>query len=595
MKRHETKNLPVNQINRREFLRLMGASLALTGLAGCSLQQPVEQIVPYVRQPEELTPGEPLFYATAMTLGGYAQGLLVESREFRPTKVEGNPLHPASLGASDIFAQASVLSLYDPDRAKNVLYNGQISVWDDFLTDLRGNLAKQKANGGASLRILTETITSPTLAFQIKQILRDFPNAVWHQYEPVNRDNEREGAILAFGEDAETIYRFDQAAIVLSLDADFLFESPARVRYARDFSRRRKIRDGKTAMNRMYAVECSPTITGSMADHRLAVKSSEIENFAGNLAGKFGISDDSQPYEQTNSANWIETLARDLNAHRGASVVIAGRSQPPFVHAVAHALNSRLGNVGKTVFYSEPVAANPVNQLESLRGLVGDMNGGKVETLVIVGGNPVYNAPSDFNFAEALKKVAWKAHLSLYNDETSALCRWQIPLAHELETWSDARAFDGTASIIQPLVAPLYDGKSAHALLAALTGDYAASGYEIVREFWKNSGGNQSNLTDKIQNAAAANADSQASENRNETGENQNADSAQNAPTNSQSSGKFFDRFKTNYKQRFRAKVANRPARRNHCKYGVSTETGFLKNRFSESQSATRNPQSKLF
>ena len=484
MKRPELKNLPTNTLNRREFLRLMSASLALTGLAGCSLQQPVEQIVPYVRQPEELTLGKPLFYATAMTLGGYAQGLLVESREFRPTKVEGNPLHPASLGASDIFAQASVLSLYDPDRAKDVLQNGQISTWDNFLADLRGNLAKQKGNGGANLRILTETITSPTLASQIGNLIKEFPNAVWHQYEPINRDNEREGAIAAFGEDAETIYQFDKADVILSLDADFLFESPGRVRYARDFSKLRRVRNGKAAMNRLYSVECSPTITGSMADHRLSLKSSEIENFARSLASKFGVSGNLQNSAQTNYTNWIDALAKDLNEHRGACVVVAGRSQPPPVHAFAHSLNTQLGNVGKTVFYTEPVAANSVNNLESLRELIGDINNGKVEMLAIIGGNPVYNAPSDFNFAEALGKVAWRTHLSLYEDETSALCQWQIPLAHELETWSDARAFDGTASIIQPLIAPLYNGKSAHEFLTAFADNYSRSGYEIVREFW---------------------------------------------------------------------------------------------------------------
>ena len=484
--RQESKNLPVNQINRREFLRLMGASLALTGLAGCSLQQPVEEIVPYIRQPENLVFGKPMYYATAMTLGGFAQGLLVESREFRPTKVEGNPLHPASLGASDIFAQASVLSLYDPDRAKDVLNNGQISTWNTFLTSLQSNLAKQKSVNGAGLRILTETITSPTLASQIKNLLGNYPNAVWHQYEPVNRDNELAGATAAFGEPVETIYKFDQAEIVLSLDADFLFDAPGSVRYARDFSKMRRVRAGKAAMNRFYAVECSPTVTGSLADHRLPLKSSEIENFAGILAAKFGAANDSPnnaPID-TGTQKFINALAKDLNEHRGKSVVVAGRSQPPSVHALAHSLNSQLGNVGKTVFYTAPVVANPIPQVESLRELVADMNAGKVEMLVVIGGNPVYNSPSDFGFAEAMQKVAWRTHLSLYDDETSAKCQWQIPAAHELEMWSDARAFDGTATIIQPLIAPLYNGKSAHELLTSFTDDYSRSGYEIVRQFW---------------------------------------------------------------------------------------------------------------
>ncbi|MGI8469295.1 MAG: 4Fe-4S dicluster domain-containing protein [Pyrinomonadaceae bacterium] len=472
---------PETTINRREFLRLMGASLALAGLAGCNARPPVEQIVPYVRQPEEIVLGEPLFYATAATLGGYALGILAESHEGRPTKIEGNPLHPASLGATDIFAQASVLSLYDPDRAKDVLHFGQIATWESFLNDLRKNLANQRQKQGAGLRILTETIASPTFAFQIQDLLKDFPNAIWHQYEPINRDNEFEGAKMAFGADAETVYQFDKADVILSLDADFLFDSPARVRYARDFSKRQSARGGNLNFNRLYVVESSPTITGAAADNRLSIKSTEIENFARVLAGKFGIG---QTIENIENGSWIDALVKDLNAHHGSSIVVAGRSQPPVVHALAHALNNALGNVGKTVFYTEPVAANSVNQLESLREIVGDIDAGRVEMLIIIGGNPAYNSPADFHFSESLQKVAWRVALSLYNDETSALCNWNIPAAHELETWSDTRAFDGTASIIQPLIAPLFNGKSAHEFLAAFTDSPDVSSYDIVRGFW---------------------------------------------------------------------------------------------------------------
>ena len=518
------KSLPESLLNRRDFLRLMGASIALAGLSGCNLQQPVEQIIPYVSEPENLTAGKPLFYATAMTHGGYALGLLVESHEFRPTKVEGNPLHPASLGASDVFAQASVLSLYDPDRSKEVLQNGQLTTYDDFLINLRQNLAKQKTKSGAGLRILTENITSPTLANQINNLLKDFPNAVWHQYEPVNRDNEREGAVLAFGEPVETIYKFDEANVILSLDADFFLESPGRVRYARDFSKKRRVRkDENLKMNRLYSVECSPTITGSFADHRLAVKASEIENFARSLTENAQTS----PTADAKTQKFIGALTRDLNENPGTSIVIAGTNQPPIVHAIAHVLNEQLGNVGKTVFYTEPVQANPVNNLESLRSLVSDINNGKVEMLVIIGGNPAYNSPSDFGFAESLNKVAWKTHSSLYEDETSVRCDWHIPNTHELETWSDARAFDGTVSIVQPLIAPLYNGKSAHEFFAAFTDNYTVSGYEIVREFWKNSGGNQSNANSEIQTFANSNQ---------QNGENQNSNTAVNSPTNTNQS-----------------------------------------------------------
>ncbi len=535
------KTLPESLLNRRDFLRLMGASIALAGLSSCNLRQPVEQIIPYVSQPENLTPAVPLFYATAMTHGGYALGLLVESHEFRPTKVEGNPLHPASLGASDVFAQASVLSLYDPDRSKDVLQNGRITTYEDFLVDLRQNLAKQKSKNGAGLRILTENITSPTLAFQINNLLKDFPNTVWHQYEPVNRDNEREGSILAFGEPLETIYKFDQADVILSLDADFFLESPGRVRYARDFSKKRRVRKGEsTQMNRLYSVECSPTITGSFADHRLALKASEIENFTRNLVGV--LSNNSNSPLDAKTQKFINALAKDLTENQGKSIVTAGTNQPPSVHAAAHALNEQLGNVGKTVFYTEAVQANSVNNLESLRPLVADMNGGKVEMLAIVGGNPVYNSPSDFQFAESLNKVAWKTHLSLYEDETSARCNWHIPSTHELETWSDARAFDGTVSIIQPLIAPLYNGKSAHEFLAAFTDNYSVSSYEIVQNFWKNPSGNQSNASGKNQNSENTNSNvnqqnggnpNSANSNVNsQSSENQNTNSAQNIQTN---------------------------------------------------------------
>ncbi|MGI8811684.1 MAG: 4Fe-4S dicluster domain-containing protein [Pyrinomonadaceae bacterium] len=494
------KDLPEGFLHRRDFLRLMGASIALAGLSGCGLRQPVEQIVPYVSGPEDRTEGAPLFYATATTHGGYALGTLVESHEFRPTKVEGNPLHPASLGASDIFSQASVLTLYDPDRSNNVLYQGQIDTYENFLIDLRRKRGNQQTKNGSGLRILTENITSPTLASQIEGLLKDFPAAGWHQYEPVNRDNERDGSMLAFGEAVETIYRFDQADVILLLDADPFADGPGRVRYARDFSKKRRVRKGiDSGMNRLYAVESSPTVTGSMADHRLAVRSADIEGLAGRLLLELtGNSSLPTSAPETKISEFIGLVGRDLIRNRGSSLVIAGRSQPASVHAIAHSLNALLGNVGNTVIYTEPVLANTVNNVESLRSLVADINAGKVEMLAIVGGNPAYDAPSDFFFSESLSNVTWTSHLSLYEDETSARCSWHIPLAHELESWGDARCFDGTASIIQPLIAPLYDGRSPHEFLAAFTENYVATGYEIVRGYWKtqNQDANSNNARD---------------------------------------------------------------------------------------------------
>ena len=479
-----------NALDRRSFLKLMGASLALAGVTACGARMPVEEIVPYVRQPEGVVPGQPLFYATAMTHGGYAQGLLVESHEGRPTKVEGNPNHPASLGATDAFAQSSVLTLYDPDRSQTVAYLGEISSWGEFLVELRRALAGLRNQQGAGLRMLTETVTSPTLADQLKQLLTDFPQAVWHQWEPAGRDNTRAGARLAFGTDADTIYHFDKADIVLSLGADFLAVGPASLRYARDFMAHRRVRVANTGaqaaqMNRLYVVECTPSCTGAVADHRLPVRASDIQNIARAIANGLGVPSVQPNAPTTIHADWIAALVRDLQKHRGASLVIVGDKQPPFVHALAHAINQQLGNTGQTVSYIEPVEANPTDNLASLRQLVGDMNAGKVELLVIVGGNPAYNAPVDFAFADAMQKVPLRIHHSLYYDETSALCHWHIPEAHYLETWSDARAYDGTGSIIQPLIAPLYTGKSAHELIAAFSTEPDRSSYDIVRAYWQ--------------------------------------------------------------------------------------------------------------
>jgi MoCo/4Fe-4S cofactor protein with predicted Tat translocation signal len=483
-------------VARRTFLKLMGASLALAGVTGCT-RQPAEKIVPYVRQPEELIPGKPLFYATAMPLGGVATGLLVESHEGRPTKVEGNPLHPGSLGATDVFAQAAILGLYDPDRSQTLTNLGDIRPWSAFLGAIRAALTAQQPLKGAGLRILTESVNSPTLAAQTRDVLARYPSAKWHQWDPASRENAREGARIAFGEHIDAQYRFDQADVILSLDADFLGAGPGGLRYARDFSARRRPEQADR-MNRLYAIESMPTSTGARADHRLPMKPSEIERAAQEIdaairaggAGRAGGLGGTvtQPFRAA-EAKWLDAVAKDLQAHRGRSLVIAGDGQPPSVHALAHAMNAQLGNAGRTVVYTQPVEAEPVNQLDSLRDLVADMAAGKVDLLVIVGGNPVYTAPADLKFADALDKVQLKVHLSLYDDETSERCQWQIPEAHFLESWSDARAYDGTASIVQPLIAPLYGGKSVHEVIAAMSDRPERSAYDIVREHWSKSAG----------------------------------------------------------------------------------------------------------
>jgi molybdopterin-containing oxidoreductase family iron-sulfur binding subunit len=518
--------------NRRNFLKLMGASLALAGVTACT-KQPAEVIVPYVRQPEDFVPGKPLFFATAMTMGGVSTGLLVESHLGRPTKVEGNPDHPGSLGSSDFFHQASLLTMYDPDRSQVVINNGHISSW--FGAQSAFGIAKEKAllKKGAGFRILTESVTSPTLTAQIKGLLKELPEAKWHQFEPAARIGSSQGAMLAFGRPVNTVYRFDLADVVVSLDADFLACGPGNLRYARDFANRRRVQTNithspqpkedrqegyqagpdaplrsqsavladkdssplqnppqvqatgkplaETTMNRLYVVEPHPTPTGGMADHRYSAKPSEVETFAGELAAALGVGGTAGGGQFRD----IGAIAKDLQAHRGASIVIAGEFQSPRVHALAHAMNQALGNAGKTVVYTEPVEGNPVDAMHSLKELVGEMNAGQVDTLVILGGNPVYNAPADLQFGQALLKAGTRFHLSLFDNETSVLCNWHIPEAHYLESWSDARGYDGTASIVQPLIAPLYGGITSHQVLSVLAGDADRVPYDIVKPYWQ--------------------------------------------------------------------------------------------------------------
>ena len=477
----------IDSVSRRGFLKVMGASMALAGMTGC-VKLPSEPIVPYVRQPEDVIPGRPQFYATAMTLGGYASPLLVESHLGRPTKIEGNDKHPASLGGTDIFAQAHILGLYDPDRSQSVVSMGDQQSWQAFLTALHGPLTAQKALQGAGIRILTPTISSPTLADQLRNFLKIYPQAKWHVYEPVNRDNVLEGAKLAFGQPVETHYDFEKADVIVSLDADFLYAGfPGNVRYIRDFAKRRNP-DGK--MNRLYVIESTPTTTGAKADHRLTMKASEIARLGGALS-EVAI-EQTAPSGRVRPAEpqvpeLLQKIVADLARHQGASVVVAGDHQSPALHAGVHEANIRLGSVGKTVFYTGTVDANPVSQMDSIEDLAADINARKVDLLVILGGNPVYDAPADLDFANVLKngKVPVRVHLGLYQNETAELCHWHINQTHELESWGDARAYDGTASIVQPLIAPFYGGKSALELVALLSGQADATGYDLVRAYWQ--------------------------------------------------------------------------------------------------------------
>ncbi|MEW5882743.1 MAG: TAT-variant-translocated molybdopterin oxidoreductase [Armatimonadota bacterium] len=471
----------MGEMDRRQFLRLAGASLALAGLAGCRIR-PIKEIVPYVKAPENLVPGIPKFYASALTLGGYATGVLVESHEGRPTRLEGNPEHPASLGSTNALTQAMILELYDPDRSQSLTRDGKYVTPAEFESDVKARLRRQLATGGEGIRFLLPSGTSPTIERLFARLQERYPQLRRHYWDAVHRDSVYEGARLSFGRPLEPVYRFDRADVVVSLDADFLFEGPGSVRYARDFADRRRVRKDAPTMNRLYVVESTMSVTGGMADHRLAVRPSEVEAFASALrsAVRDGVSDES------GQNAFLSAMAQDLLANRGASIVIAGENQPAAVHALVNEINALLGNHGSTVQWIESVV-NPESRLESIRELTTDLQDGKVELLFVFGGNPAYDAPVDLQFGEAIRRAGLSVRLGLYEDETSAHCRYHIPLAHELESWGDARAFDGTATIQQPLIEPLFNGRSVVAFLAMLLGDERHE-REIVKETWQLAG-----------------------------------------------------------------------------------------------------------
>lgn len=483
--------------SRREFLKVMGASMALAGLASCT-RKADEKLVPYVKQPEWMVPGKPLYFASVATLGGYAKGVLVESYDGRPIKIEGNPDHPASprresaskiaYGASDALTQASVLNLYDPNRSAVVLHIGVVSDYNGFTQAIYDNLAAHPDGKGIS--ILTEAISSPTLLDQISRFQKKYPQAKWHTYEPLWPQNSREGVQLAFGRALDVVYSLDKAKVIVSLDNDFLNEGPGNLVYAAQFIDGRRVRSDWVAaqkeMNRLFVAESTTTSTGAMADVRVRLKPSDLEKLAWALAGAVGGNDNASAGLNDKQASWVKLAAAALQRSHGTSIVMPGESLSPAAHAAIHKMNADLGNQGQTVRFIEPVVAQPAANANpsTLGALVADMNAGAVSTLFILGGNPVYNAPTDLDFAGAMNKVDFRVHLGSHYDETGFNCHWHIPLSHELESWGDARAFEGTASIIQPLIAPLHASKSAIELFSILLGEYDREAHAIVRQYW---------------------------------------------------------------------------------------------------------------
>ncbi|MGB7189320.1 MAG: TAT-variant-translocated molybdopterin oxidoreductase [Acidobacteriaceae bacterium] len=479
----------IDPVSRRGFLKLMGASMALAGLAGCT-KQPEEAIYPYVKAPEDLVLGRPVYFATALPFATGAVPLLVKSDAFRPIKIDGNPNHPYNQGGSDPIAQGTLLDLYDPDRSQHVYYRGETRQWAAFLASFRAMLADKKPTGGQGLYFLSSTVTSPTLAAQWKKGQARYPNAKFIQYDPVNRDSAYAASKAAFGDYADAQYRLTGADIIVSLDGDFLSGAahPGFHRLAKDYANRRKLENqspGHYSMNRLYAVECMPTTTGMKAEHRLALRASDIAGFAAELAAAVGAGSAPSGYTWSPDAQkFLAAVVKDLKANAGKCVVIPGEQQPPSVHLAAMAINDALGNVGKTVVYTETVNPMPSIQNDDLKSLVADMNAGKVDWLVILNANPIYNAPADLDFASAFNKVGTVAHLSNHRDETGLEAHWHINAAHYLESWSDARAYDGTVSVVQPMIDPLYGGHSAHEIVQSLLDNPDVSAYAAVRENW---------------------------------------------------------------------------------------------------------------
>ena len=474
-------------VTRREMMMLLGASLSLAGIAGC--RRPVEEIVPYVTAPEEFVPGVPRYYTTTMPFRRSAYGLIVESHEGRPTKIEGNPSHPSTLGASCSLVQASVLGLYDPDRSQSVMQQGTRRSWSDFVAAWEKLSEAHAADGGAGLAVLSESFSSPTLARLASEFRARYPQAIWATYEAISDENRLAGLRSATGRDLDLLLRIDRASVILALDADPLLTDPEMIRHARGFADGRRAGASGGVMNRLYAVEGVYSLTGAMADHRLRLESRQIAPFLAALAARLvppaaGAASLAGADVPGVDPRWIDALAKDLLANRGKGLIVAGERQPAAVHAAVCALNTSLGNTGTTVSYYETKDA-ALPSVSSLTSLVSAMRGGAVQTLVVLGGNPVFDAPADLDFASAMAKVPHSITLGHTIDETSSKAEWHIPRAHYLESWGDARAVGGMLSVVQPMILPLFGGRTPVEVLGLMVAGKDRPGYDIMRETWK--------------------------------------------------------------------------------------------------------------
>ncbi|MFQ5500227.1 MAG: TAT-variant-translocated molybdopterin oxidoreductase, partial [Candidatus Zixiibacteriota bacterium] len=474
-----------NSWSRRNFMTLMGASLALAGLSGC--RRPVEKIVPYVKAPEETLPGIGKHYATAMPFGSDAYGLVVETHEGRPTKVEGNNQHPSTLGRSTALIQASILNLYDPDRSQSTLNNGETKEYSDFVAGWVQQYSGLKESRGEGLAILSPTLNSPTIARQKSEFLKAFPKATWTAYDSISDENIVKAIKVTTGRAALPVYHLEAADVIVAIDADPLSLDSQSITSAAGFAAGRRVTTESDSMNRLYVVETGFSLTGSAADNRLRLKNQEIGPFVVALGFSLkaqglklpGFDQLQMPTGAKVDKKWVMAVASDLIKAKGKSLVMVGRRQAPAIHAAALAINEALDNIGSTITYHD--APDLVSSdLEQLRLLCAEMKGGKVNTLVMLGGNPVYDAPRDLEFERALSKVETSIHLGSHVNETARKVTWHIPRAHYMEAWSDARSVDGTASIVQPMIAPLFGGKSEMELVGLISSGEEKSGYDEV-------------------------------------------------------------------------------------------------------------------
>ena len=478
---------------RRRFMQLMGASIAFAGaagLAGCRYDR--DYIEPEDRRPEGYVPGVPKYYASAMELGGAAYGLLVTAYDGRPIKVDGNPGHPATGKGSNAWMQASILELYDPDRSRAVerrsgpgRKNQLPGSWKDFEVAARKLSSDLGQTGGRGFRVLSEASSSPTLAALKRELVGKYPQARWHEWEPLSHDGEREGLRVAFGRPLRAHLSLDKAQVIAAFDADLLGDHPDALRHARGFAAGRDPDANRTGMNRLYAVESTFSTTGASADHRLPLRSELIKPFLmaleQQIQGAGGSAPASAALGEKKVADFLAVLAKDLVQNKGMAVVAVGHRQPPEVHALAARINAILVSPDVLAYTDDPDPARPPHWVD-LQELVSAMKSGGVETLLILGGNPVYDAPAGLDFAGALAKVKESFHLSPYSDETPALCSWHLPRAHYLESWGDARTWDGTYTLTQPIIEPIFGARSAIEVVKHLVGRGDTPAADLVKE-----------------------------------------------------------------------------------------------------------------